>query len=135
MVGFITLLASEGGMPYPQLFIIQRAPLALVIGAFVGGLLAGTISFLGLNFRKLELICGVGTAGVATSLSLFILKFDWDAAHIVEQQFAVLREIVTVLVLFMFPGVVVAAGSYVHVVRERGWGRVVLAAGWVGVIG
>ncbi len=45
MVGFIILLASEQSMPYPQLFIIQRAPLALVIGAFVGGLMAGTISF------------------------------------------------------------------------------------------
>ena len=135
MVGFIILLASEESMPYPQLFIIQRAPLALVIGAAIGGLIAGTISFLGLGFRKLELICGVACAAVATLLSLFILKSDWDAAHIVEQQFAVFRELFLVLLLFMFPGLLVAIGSYAHVAKQRFWGRFVLAVGCVAAVG
>ena len=135
MVGFIILLASKESMPYPQLFIIQRAPLALVIGAGIGGLIAVTISFLGLGFRKLELICGVACAAVATLLSLFILKSDWDAAHIVEQQFAVFRELFLVLLLFMFPGALIAVGSYAHAAKRRAWGQLVLVVGCVAMIG
>jgi len=63
-----------------------------VVGALVGIIAVGTLLFRGLGFRKLELICGVACAAVATLLSLFILKSDWDAAHIVEQQFAVFRK-------------------------------------------
>ena len=122
MVGLIILLTLEESMPYPQLFITLRAPLALVIGAFLGGLVTGTISFLGLGFRKLELTCGIATALITTLLSIFVLKFDWDASVIVEKQFAVLRELSLILLLFIFPGVLVAAGSYAHAAKRREWG-------------
>ncbi|MDX6288425.1 MAG: hypothetical protein QOH42_224, partial [Blastocatellia bacterium] len=72
---------------------------------------------------------------VAASLSLFMLKFDWDASVVVEQQFAVVRELSLVLLLFMFPGLLVAAGSYAHVAKRSAWGQLVLAAGCVAVIG
>jgi hypothetical protein len=135
LVDFMLLLASKGSLPYPQLFMIKYAPLALVLGSLIGGLVAVTISFLGLGFRKLELICGIATAVVATSLSLFMLKFDWDASLVVEKQFILFRELSLVLLLFMFPGLLVAAGSYVHVGKRRKWGQFVLAAGCFAVMG
>jgi len=61
-----------------------------VVGAFIDGSVGGTLSFLGIDLRKLELSCGVGTALVATALSLFVLKFDWDNSIIVGQRFAAL---------------------------------------------
>lgn len=110
-------------MPYRHLYIIQRLPLALVVCSFIGGLVGAALSFFGIGVKKLELSCGVGTAVVATALSLFVLKFDWDASVIVEQQFAVFKEMSLVLVLFMLPGGMVAVGSYAHAARRRAWGR------------
>src|SRR5437016_8692088 len=52
--------------------------------------------------RKLELGCGIATAVVAISLSLFVLKFDWDASLKVDYQFAVLRELGFVAILYLF---------------------------------
>jgi hypothetical protein len=85
--------------------------------------------------RKLELGCGIATAVVATSLSLFVLKFDWDASLKVGYQFAVLRELGFVAILFLFPGGLVAIGSYGHAAKRKGWGRFFIAVGCLAAIG
>ena len=45
---------------------------------------------------------------VAIFLSAFVLKFDWNAAVIVEKVFPVLRELILVLLFFMIPGALLA---------------------------
>lgn len=68
-------------------------------------------------------------------VSLFILKFDWDAAIILEKQFVVLPELSLVLVLFIFPGSLVAVGSYLHALKRRAWGQLLIGFGCEMVIG
>jgi len=81
------------------------------------------------TIRKLELTSGALTVLLATLLSLFVLKFDWDASLSVGYEFAVLRELGIVLMIFMFPGGLVAIGSYAHAAKRRTWGRLVLVVG------
>jgi hypothetical protein len=65
--------------------------------------------------RKLEVTSGSITVLLATFLSLFVLKFDWDASLTVGYEFAVLRELgLVLLVIFILPGALVAIGAYAH---------------------
>ena len=72
---------------------------------------------------------------LAALLSLFVLKFDWDASLGVGYEFVVLRELGTLVMIFMFPGSLVAIGSYAHAAKRRAWGRLVLIAGCLATIG
>jgi hypothetical protein len=86
------------------------------------------------NLRKLELSCGIATVMIGMLLSLFVLKFDWDAALVVQKQFVVLRELLMVMLLFILPSALVAVGSYVHASKRRAWGQVMLGIGWLAVM-
>jgi MFS family permease len=87
------------------------------------------------SLRKLELSCGIATAIIGILLSLFVLKFDSDAALIVQKQFVVARELLMVVLVFIFPSALVAVGSYLHASKRRAWGQVMLGIGWVAVVG
>jgi len=81
------------------------------------------------RLRKLELVTGLGTALLAVVVSLLMLKIDRDIAQHLERDFATLNEITVALVFFLIPGLVVAVGSYIHVVKRNGWGRLMIGAG------
>jgi hypothetical protein len=81
------------------------------------------------RLRKLELVTGLGTALLAVVISLLMLKIDWDVAQHLERDFETLNELAVALVFFIAPGSVVAIGSYLHVVKRKGWGRFMVAAG------
>jgi len=81
------------------------------------------------RLRKLELVTGLGTALLAVVVSLLMLKIDWDVEQHLERDFATLNEITVALVFFILPGLVVAVGSYIHVVKGNGWGRLMIGAG------
>jgi hypothetical protein len=80
--------------------------------------------------RKLEVTSGSITVLLATLLSLFVLKFDWDASLTVGYEFAVLRELGLVLMIFILPGALVAIGAYAHGAKRNTWGRLVLWVAW-----
>jgi hypothetical protein len=81
------------------------------------------------RLRKLELVTGLGTALLAVVISLLMLKIDWDVAQHLERDFETLNELAVALVFFIVPGSVVAIGSYLHVVKRKGWGRFIVGVG------
>jgi hypothetical protein len=81
------------------------------------------------RLRKLELVTGLGTALLSILVSVIILKIEREDAQYLERDFAMLEQIKLAILFFMLSGLIVAIGSYIHAVKRKGWGRVILGAG------
>jgi hypothetical protein len=76
--------------------------------------------------RKLEVACGIATAGLGMAATGALFTLDVNISRRLGESFPVTRWLLGALILYILPGLLVALGSYIHASRSRGWGLPVL---------
>jgi hypothetical protein len=80
--------------------------------------------------RTFELSSGLATGLFGMIVALTILKDDLDTSRRLEQEFRLFQELGVLLIFFMAPPLLVAIGSYFHVVLGQSVsGRVMIFIG------
>ncbi len=79
--------------------------------------------------RKLELICGVITAGLGITVMLLGLRVEYVVAQKLGGTGFMVKEVALWFALYGLPALLVAFGAYSHAARTRPWGRLLLITG------
>jgi hypothetical protein len=79
--------------------------------------------------KKVELIGGVLTLCLTSTITALLLWRDYQMALRLDQNYPLLLYLSIAGVRFLIPGLAVALGSYFHVVKHYSWGRVMLIIG------
>jgi amino acid transporter len=76
--------------------------------------------------RKLEALSGLTTALLGATVTLNMLRTDYETMLRLNEDFPVFQELSVGLLLFLFPSLLVAVGSYLHAARRQPRGLVIL---------
>ena len=76
--------------------------------------------------RKLEVFSGLATALLGAAVTLNMLRTDYQTMLRLNEDFPVIQELSVGLLLFLFPSLLIAVGSYLHAVRRQPRGLVIL---------
>jgi hypothetical protein len=79
--------------------------------------------------RKLEVISGMGTALLGLAVAWWLLRTDMQAFQNIDEEYPLPLALLAVALLFILPSLLIGAGSYLHGVRKRSQGRVMVIVG------
>jgi len=84
--------------------------------------------------RKLELSCGVVAAVLGLLILLTLVREDQEAARRLEQDFPLFQTVLFGLLVYVLPSFLVFIGSYLHAVKQRPSGRIVLITATLAIV-
>jgi hypothetical protein len=79
--------------------------------------------------RKLELISGTATGLLGAAVTLNMLRTDYETMRRLSEEFPLFQELLVGLLLFLFPSLLVAVGSFLHAMKQQSRGRAMLLVG------
>src|SRR5437660_1046645 len=85
--------------------------------------------------RKIELTGGVLTAGLSLIVLLLLLREDQEAAARLARNFPFYRSLLIGSLIFVFPGLLVFIGSYLHSIKKSLLGQFCVVGGALVAVG
>lgn len=80
--------------------------------------------------RKLGVFSGVTTCLIGLAIAGYLLRTDFETARRLDLEYSeIFVGLIVATLFFIIPGLLIGAGSYVHAIRRRSQGRVMVIIG------